>query len=81
MTSARRGKPYHHFDFLEGDGIVFGPETRGIPADVMDRHADSIVNIPISNRVRSINLSTAAGIVLYEALRQTGALDAWDYGR
>jgi len=75
FTSARRGVPFHRFRFQSGDGLVFGPETRGCPAELLDRFPDQIVNIPIWGPVRSLNLATAAGVVLYEALRQTGALD------
>ncbi|MBU2549132.1 MAG: tRNA (cytidine(34)-2'-O)-methyltransferase [Proteobacteria bacterium] len=75
FTSARRGLPLHHFQFRPGDGLVFGPETRGCPPWLLDRYPDRLVNIPIWGPVRSLNLSTAAGVVLYEALRQTGALD------
>ena len=76
-TSARRGVPYHQYSFREADGLVFGPETRGIPANLLDDAPDRVVRIPINGPVRSLNLSTAAGIVLYEALRQTGVLDRW----
>ena len=75
-TSARLGRPLHRFRFKPGDGLVFGPETRGCPQEFLDRFPDQIVNIPIWGPVRSLNLSTAAGVVLYEALRQTGELEA-----
>lgn len=75
FTSARRGAPLHRFGFRNDDGLVFGPETRGCPPELLDRFPDQVVNIPIWGQVRSLNLSTAAGVVLYEALRQTGGLD------
>ena len=71
FTSARRGTPIFSFDFRSGDHLVFGPETRGCPNEYLDRNTDCIARIPIWGHVRSLNLSTAAGIVLYEALRQT----------
>jgi tRNA (cytidine/uridine-2'-O-)-methyltransferase len=71
FTSARRGTPIFSLPFRPGDHLVFGPETRGCPSEYMDRHPDCIARIPIWGHVRSLNLSTAAGIVLYEALRQT----------
>ncbi|MEW6264204.1 MAG: tRNA (cytidine(34)-2'-O)-methyltransferase [Thermodesulfobacteriota bacterium] len=77
LTSARQGKPFHHFRFRPGDGLVFGPETRGLPRELLEQSPDLVVNIPIPGQVRSLNLSTAAGVILYEALRQTGALDRW----
>ncbi|MBW1708990.1 MAG: tRNA (cytidine(34)-2'-O)-methyltransferase [Deltaproteobacteria bacterium] len=75
FTSARQGQPYHRFSFKPGDGLVFGPETRGCPLEILDQYPDQIVNIPIWGAVRSLNLSTAVGVVLYEALRQTGGLE------
>lgn len=82
-TSSRKGKPYHEFAFAENDAIVLGPETRGLPAAVLEQ-TSHLVRIPIWGHVRSLNLSTAAGILLYEALRQTNALDrnrdGWQQG-
>ncbi len=77
FTSARQGHHLHRFSFQSGDGLVFGPETRGCPENLLADHADRVVSIPIYRPVRSLNLSTAAGVVLYEALRQTGDLDNW----
>jgi len=73
FTSARRGTYYHHFNFLPDDMIILGPETRGLPHEILDQ-SGNVVKIPISGKVRSINLSTSAGILLFEALRQTGGL-------
>jgi tRNA (cytidine/uridine-2'-O-)-methyltransferase len=54
--------------------LIFGSETRGLPADLLERHADRVVALPIeSPRVRSLNLSTTVGIALYEVLRQQHA--------
>jgi tRNA (cytidine/uridine-2'-O-)-methyltransferase len=78
LTSARRGEPLHRFAFRPGDAIVLGPETRGLPDSLHELH-QLCVRIPIAcDGVRSLNMSTAAGIVLYEALRQTGGLDGLD---
>lgn len=74
LTSARAGTPLHRFAFQPGDALVLGPETRGLPEFLHDLHP-CCVRIPIASEgVRSLNLSTAAGILLYEALRQTGGL-------
>jgi tRNA (cytidine/uridine-2'-O-)-methyltransferase len=73
-TSKKAAKNYVEMDFREGDFIVFGKETMGLPDELLTANPDTSVRIPITGRVRSINLSTAAGIVLYEALRQTGQL-------
>jgi tRNA (cytidine/uridine-2'-O-)-methyltransferase len=73
-TSKKAAKSYAEMGFREGDFIVFGKETMGLPDALLEANPDTSVRIPIFGRVRSINLSTAAGIVLYEALRQTGRL-------
>ena len=58
-------------EFQPGDFLVFGSETRGISDDVLGRYPELIIGIPVQTQhVRSLNLSTAAGIAVYEALRQ-----------
>ena len=52
--------------------LVFGSETEGMPTKILEKHPERCFRIPMSGPVRSLNLSTAAGIVLYEAIRQTG---------
>jgi len=61
--------------YQPGDYLVFGKETEGLPESLLQTRSSRCIRIPISSPVvRSLNLSTAAGIVLYEALRQTGQL-------
>jgi tRNA (cytidine/uridine-2'-O-)-methyltransferase len=73
-TKARR--PYFQWGFAENDCLVFGRETRGLPDDVLMSNQDRCLTIPMLNaNVRSLNLATSVGIVLYEALRQTGAFE------
>jgi tRNA (cytidine/uridine-2'-O-)-methyltransferase len=63
---------YTDWSFQPADCLVFGPETRGLREDLLHRNWDHCLRIPIFNpNVRSLNLATAVGIVLYEALRQT----------
>ncbi|MGE5257797.1 MAG: tRNA (cytidine(34)-2'-O)-methyltransferase [Hyphomicrobiales bacterium] len=57
--------------------LVFGSETRGLPEEVIVRYAASTYYIPITDRTRSLNLSTAAGIALYESLRGLPDFHAW----
>ena len=74
LTSARGGVPVHEFAFQSGDCIVLGQETTGLPDLLLDLYPDR-VRIPLAcEGVRSLNLSTAAGILLFEALRQTNGL-------
>ena len=75
-ASARQGAPLHHFAFRPDDILIFGPETRGLPPEVLARMAE-VVRIPIRGEVRSLNLSTAVGIVVYQALAASGELDRW----
>ncbi len=77
MTSARGGKSLHRFDFTRQDALIFGPETKGLPQDILNL-SEYRVKIPIFNTVRSLNLSTSAGIVLYQALANSGILDEWE---
>lgn len=73
LTSARQGTIYSDFSFEAEDSIVFGPETTGLPESMTNRYED-IISIPIRDKVRSLNLSTCAGIILFESLRQTGGV-------
>ncbi len=58
-------------EFHAGDHLVFGSETRGLSTELLARYPESQVGIPLQTvHVRSLNLSTAAGIAVYEALRQ-----------
>ena len=75
-TSKKAAKSYVQANFQPGDFLVFGKETFGLSEDLLQDNAEQSIRIPIHNPVvRSLNLSTSAGIVLYEALRQTGQLD------
>ena len=75
-TSARTGDPVQHFKFSSRDSLLFGPESCGLPENIQalaDRH----VRIPIKSCIRSLNLSTSVGIVLYMALAGTDSLEQW----
>jgi tRNA (cytidine/uridine-2'-O-)-methyltransferase len=73
--SAHGSLPYTAIEYKPGDCLLFGSESQGLPADVLRRYRQGPLYIPMpAGKVRSLNLATAAGIVLYEALRQ---LQAW----
>ena len=75
-TSKKADKTHVQADYKSGDFLVFGKETLGLPEVLLRENAKRSIRIPISSPVvRSLNLSTAAGIVLYEALRQVGELE------
>jgi len=71
--SARATRSYLTVRYATGDHLVFGSETKGLPASLLAAHRDETYCIPIfSEHVRSLNLSNAASIVVYEGLRQLG---------
>jgi tRNA (cytidine/uridine-2'-O-)-methyltransferase len=70
--SARSDIPYTRICFQDGDFLLFGGESRGLPPSVLQRFPDRCLTIPMATaNVRSLNLATAVGIALYEAIRQT----------
>jgi tRNA (cytidine/uridine-2'-O-)-methyltransferase len=73
--TTKADQSYVDWQFTDSDCLIFGRETRGLPEPVLKANWDRCLTIPMPNsKVRSLNLSTAVAIVLYEALRQTGAL-------
>ncbi len=68
--STRGTRPYTGVAYRPGDGLVFGPESRGLPASWLEGRPDLAVRIPIRPEARSLNLSNAVSIGLFEALRQ-----------
>lgn len=61
---------YTQVSYGTDDFIMFGPESRGIPEEILVDHEDTCVRIPMYEDTRSLNLCNSAAIVLYEALRQ-----------
>ena len=58
--------------YKDGDFLVFGKETKGLPEDLLKAHYDECVRIPMKDETRSLNLSNSVCVGVYEALRQTG---------
>ncbi|MDE6075872.1 MAG: tRNA (cytidine(34)-2'-O)-methyltransferase, partial [Clostridia bacterium] len=56
--------------FKEGDFLVFGKETKGLPEELLIKHPDECLRIPMIGELRSLNLSNSVAIAVYEALRQ-----------
>ena len=74
FCSTGSSRPYTQIEYRPGDALVFGCETKGLPDDLLAAHADSVCGIPIQTQhVRSLNLSSAVAVVVYEALRQIGS--------
>lgn len=69
--TTKADRVYTAIQYAPGDCLVFGSETRGLPEELLRANWDRALTIPMPNRrVRSLNLATSVGIVLYEALRQ-----------
>lgn len=69
--TTKTDRRYMDFAFERTDCLVFGPETRGLPLDMLAENPDRCLTIPMTNpNIRSLNLATSVGIVLYEAIRQ-----------
>ena len=74
LFAAGAARSYLEADFASGDGLVFGRESVGLPPALLAAHSERVWAIPTSGAVRSLNLSNAVAIVLFEALRKNGAL-------
>lgn len=76
FACSTRGKyNYSEIAYQNGDAFLFGPETRGIPQALLDTlPPEEIIRIPMLPNNRSLNLSNAAAVILYEAWRQQGFL-------
>lgn len=72
LFTSRAERSLWEADFADGDVLIFGSETRGIGERVRGRFPDRLVRIPQAAGERCLNLSTAAGVALYEALRRVG---------
>ncbi len=71
MTTKTENK-YTDVEFKDGDFFVFGPESRGLPEDLIFSKGANSITIPMQDGQRSLNLSNSVAIVVYEALRQIG---------
>ncbi|QEP44844.1 tRNA (uridine(34)/cytosine(34)/5-carboxymethylaminomethyluridine(34)-2'-O)-methyltransferase TrmL [Ectothiorhodospiraceae bacterium BW-2] len=63
---------YHQVSYHSNDALLFGPETRGLPDEIRQQFSSTQIRIPMRAQSRSLNLSNACAIILYEALRQLG---------
>ena len=71
FLSTKASRVYSDVSFRKGDCFVFGRETRGLPEELLAKNPKHSLTIPMSSeKVRSLNLATSVGIVVYEALRQ-----------
>jgi tRNA (cytidine/uridine-2'-O-)-methyltransferase len=71
--STRGQRSYSEIEFKSGDALLFGPETRGLPQGILDSMThERLIRIPMCPGNRSLNLSNAVSIILFEAWRQLG---------
>ena len=70
LFTKRAERSYWHADYRPGDALVFGSESAGLPDSLQRQHGDSLLRIPTSVDVRSLNLSNSVAVAVYEALRQ-----------
>lgn len=69
-ATTKTKQKYSDVKYGEDDFIMFGPESRGIPEDILNKNKDTCITIPMIKMGRSLNLSNSAVIILYEAFRQ-----------
>jgi tRNA (cytidine/uridine-2'-O-)-methyltransferase len=73
--TTKGGRNYADFEYSQGDALLFGPETRGLPVDLLEELGrERWARIPMLTESRSLNLSNAVAIVVYEAWRRLGFL-------
>ena len=79
--STKAPRSYTEADFQDGCYLFFGKETKGLPEDFLEKHRDSCVRLPMRREARSLNLSNAVAITVYEALRQLDFPGLREYGK
>ena len=79
--STKAPRCYTEATFRDGDYLFFGKETKGLPEAFLEEHRESCVKIPMLEDARSLNLSNAVAITVYEALRQMDFPGLKDYGK
>ncbi|MCH5155045.1 MAG: tRNA (uridine(34)/cytosine(34)/5-carboxymethylaminomethyluridine(34)-2'-O)-methyltransferase TrmL [Clostridiales bacterium] len=73
--SKKASKRYTDISFKDGDYLIFGKETKGLPEHIVFDNPETALRIPMAKDLRSLNLSNTVALVLYEALRQIGFAD------
>ena len=71
-ATTKGGRFYTEVNYQSNDVVVFGPETRGLPPEILNIKPQHNIKIPMYAKARSLNLANSVGIILYEALRQNG---------
>jgi|MGYP000504789957 tRNA (cytidine/uridine-2'-O-)-methyltransferase len=79
--STKAPRSYTEAAFHDGCYLFFGKETKGLPEDFLRAHCDACVRIPMRPDARSLNLSNAVAVTVYEALRQLSFPNLRDFGK
>ena len=79
--STKAPRCYAEAEFHDGDYLFFGKETKGLPEDFLELHRASCIRIPMRSEARSLNLSNAVAITVFEALRQLDYPGLLDHGK
>ncbi|GIP27956.1 putative tRNA (cytidine(34)-2'-O)-methyltransferase [Paenibacillus sp. J23TS9] len=69
-ATTKADKRYNDIKFQDGDFLVFGKETKGLPPELLAANPETCIRMPMTDKVRSLNLSNSAAIIAFEALRQ-----------
>ncbi len=72
LLSTHATRSYAEVEYRDGDFLVFGKETAGLPEQLLEANRKTCVRIPMKPGIRSLNLSNSAAVILYEVLRQQG---------
>ena len=79
--STKAPRSYTEAGYHDGCYLFFGKETKGLPEDFLEAHRESCVRIPMRDGIRSLNLSNAVAVTVFEALRQLSFPDLQDWGK
>ena len=79
--STKAPRSYTEAQFSDECYLFFGKETKGLPEDFLEKHRESCIRLPMRQEARSLNLSNAVAITVFEALRQLNVPGLTDYGK
>ena len=79
--STKAPRSYTEASYTDGCYLFFGKETKGLPEDFLEAHRQACVRIPMRSEARSLNLSNAVAVTVFEALRQLDFPDLQDFGK
>ena len=81
MATTKAERSYTDVKFSDGDYIMFGKESAGIPEEILVENRENCIRIPMGHDIRSLNLANSVAIILYEALRQNDFINLESKGK